>query len=138
MNAPKTLLFAATLGFLIGCASNPVLTGKPQHWKGKRVEELRAALGIATQIIPQSDGSEIWVYSKRGEFLAPAQERTKFGIMGAGGSSAFGASGGINTVASGERVTDYENVWRFQIKNGKVRKWYAQRLEGGQVVWEDH
>jgi hypothetical protein len=123
---------------LIGCASNPILSGKPQDWKGKPSGDMRAALGEPTEVVPQADGSEIWIYRKTGEFLAPAQDRTNFRMGGGGGSGVFGAGGGINTSKRSEQVTDYENLWRFQIKNGKVRRWYAQRYEGGQLVWEDH
>jgi hypothetical protein len=134
----KSLFAAIVLLLFTACASNPVLSGKPQDWKGKGADEMRAALGEPTEIKPQADGSEIWIYRKTGEFLAPAKERTDFRVGGAGDGGAFGARGGINSSKRSEQVTDYENIWRFQIKNGKVRRWYAQRFEGGQLVWEDH
>lgn len=133
----KTFLICAML-LVAGCASNPMLTGKPQHWKGRTTEELLTGLGQPSKVIPQADASEIWVYSRKGDYLAPAEESTKFRMGGGGGESFFGAAGGINTQKQGERVTDYENVWRFLVRKGKVRKWYAQRFVGGQLVWEDH
>jgi len=119
------------------CATNPVLSGKPQDWKGRSAEEMRAALGNPTKIIPQKDG-EVWVYSKSGEFVAPAEENMRFSAAGGGGGTFMGASGGVNTTKQPQRQAEYENVWRFLVKGGKVKKWYAQRFVDGQVVWEDH
>src|SRR5688572_16199344 len=106
--AIKLILPVALL--LTGCASNPILSGKPQDWKGKRADEMRAGLGEPTEIKPKADGSEIWIYRKTGEFLAPERGRTNFRMGGGGGSAVFGASGGINTSKRSEQVTDYENV----------------------------
>lgn len=134
----RIILLCLFGSILTGCSSNPVLTGKPQHWTGHTTEEMKAGLGPPSEIVPQGDGSEIWIYRKTGEFIAPGEERTNFRMGGGAGSGVFGASGGISTQRQSERVTDYENVWRFEVRNGRVRRWYAQRLEGGRVVWEDH
>lgn len=134
----KLLVGFCLVAVVTGCASNPVLTGKPQHWKGKSVADLRAALGEPTRVIPQGKGIEVWEYVNAGDFVAPKEENTNFRVGGSGGGPFFGASGGINTVTQGERLSRYENVTRFEIRNGKVRKWYASRLVDGRVVWEDH
>lgn len=131
------ILICAILTFA-GCVSNPLLTGKPQDWKGKLAADLRAALGPPIRIIPESGGTEIWEYVNTGEFVAPKEENTSFRMGGAGGSGMFGASGGINTLTHNERLSRYENVSRFQIKNGRVKRWYAARVEDGRTVWEDH
>lgn len=133
----KTPLFMAIAFLFVGCASNPVLTGKPQDWKGKSASDLEAAWGEPTRVISQSDGTEVWEYVKTGEFVAPENERTSFNVGGGGGSTFFGASGGINTTEQGQRLSQYENIFRFQINNGKVRKWFAARIVDGQTVWSD-
>lgn len=133
-------LMLSLLGFVLlaACASNPVLTGKPQDWKGKPAGDLRAVLGKPTRIITQTDGSEIWEYVNSGEFIAPQEENTSFRMGGGSGGGMFGASGGINTVTHGQRLSQYQNITRFQIRKGKVKGWYASRIVDGRVVWEDH
>jgi hypothetical protein len=130
-------LIAASLGILLlcACASNPMMTGKPQHWRGKGSEEVRAGLGEPTRILAQGSGSEIWEYRTGGEFLSPGQERMQFG---AGRAFMGGIRGTATTVTEGERIKGYENLLRLEIRGGKVRKWYAERTEGGRVVWSDH
>lgn len=123
---------------LSGCASNPVLTGKPQHWKGRSVAELKAALGEPTRVIAQAKGVEVWEYINGGDFVAPKEENTNFRVGGSGGGALFGAGGGISTVTHGERLSRFENVTRFEIRHGKVKRWYASRVVDGRVVWEDH
>ena len=55
-----------------------------------------------------------------------------------GGRAMFGGvQGGATTVTQGEHVAGYENLQRFEIRRGKVRKWYVERSEGGRVVWSD-
>jgi hypothetical protein len=129
------LLFAVLL--LAGCA-NPVMTGKPQHWMHKPAEDLKAVWGQPTRTIPQKDGTEVWEYVKSGDFVAPGEDDTTFGMRGSGGGGGFRASGGAHTTKRGEHPSRYENVWRFMIKNGKVCQWYASRTEDGRIVWEDH
>lgn len=120
---------------LLGCVSDPVMTGKPQHWRGKSADSLRASWGEPTRIIRESERVEVWEYVKSGDFIAPGRERTDFNV----GPKPFGgATGGITTLKQGERISEYENIRRFKIKDGKVTGWYAARMEGGRVVWEDH
>lgn len=130
-------LIATALGLLLlcACASNPMMTGKPQHWRGKTVDEVRTGLGEPHRVIPQGNGSEIWEYRTGGEFLAPGHETMQFG---AGRAFGGGIRGGATTIKEGERVKEYENLLRLEIRGGKVRKWYAERTEGGRVVWSDH
>ena len=135
----RKLVAAACLGLiLIGCASDPLMTGLPQDWQGKRAEDLRHTLGEPTRIQTESDGSEVWEYRESGDFVAPGEEHTSFRMGGASGSGMFGAHGGIKTLKSGEREARYENVARFKIRNGKVKAWYAERLVDGERVWSDH
>lgn len=129
----RVIATASGIVVLSACASNPMMTGKPQHWKGKTVEQLRAGLGEPSRILPAENGAEIWEYRNSGEFLAPGRETMQFS-----GKALFGAiDGGATTVKQGEHVTGYENLQRFEIRGGKVRKWYVERSEGGRVVWSD-
>lgn len=137
MRTTTSILLTACLG-LAACASDPMLTGKPQHWRGKPAAQLRAAWGEPTRIITQTANSEYWEYSRSGKFTAPGQDSTSFNL-GAFGSGGFtGASGGINTLKYDSRQAQFENIARFLIKDGKVKKWAAMRLVDGQVVWSDH
>ena len=135
MNAFTTAAATLVLALLTACTTNPVLSGKPQDWVGHDAGEMRTSLGEPTKIVPQKDGSEVWIYSRTGEFVAPAEENTNFQI---GGNAFTGAGGGINTVKGREHQAEFENVSRFLIKNGRVKQWWAQRLVDGRVVWEDH
>lgn len=114
--------------------SDPVMTGKPQDWLSHDAEELRAAWGEPNRIIPRSVGSEVWEYVKAGEMLSPAKDETRFN---AGGTPLSGVSGQIDTVKHSEHVGRYENIYRFSIKDGKVKKWYAARIVDGKTIWED-
>lgn len=87
--------------------------------------------------MPQMDGSEIWEYVYAGEFVSPKQENTSFTMGGAQGSGMFGASGGIQTTEQKERLSKYENRFRFLIEDGEVKDWYAERLVDGRIVWSD-
>lgn len=131
----RLITIALPLILFCACASNPLMTGKPQHWKGRSAEELRAGLGEPTRVMPQPNGAEIWEYVKSGEFHSPEQETFRFG----GGRVPFGGiQGGATTVKEKEGIKGYEDLLRFEIRGGKVRSWYAQRTEGGRVVWSDH
>lgn len=134
----KTLLYAAVALLFTGCASDPVLTGKPQDWKGKPAADLRAAWGDPTRIIPESGSVEVWEYVKDGDFVAPKREDTSFRLGGGGGSGMFAAAGGISTLKHDERLSRYENIWRYKIKDGKITGWYAARMEDGRIIWQDH
>jgi len=123
---------------LLGCATNPVMSGRPQDWRGHSAEEMRAGLGEPTSIKPQTDGSEIWEYRKSGDFVAPAEENMSFRAGGFSNGGFAGANGKVRTLKSGEHEASYENIWRFQFRNGKVRRWSAARLVDGVTVWSDH
>ncbi len=114
-----------------------MITGKPQHWMGRSVTELRTSLGEPTRVIPQENG-ELWEYKETGEFVAPARDSTSFRAGGYAGGPAFGMSGNTTTVRQGERLSQYENVTRFLIRDGKVRRWSAARIVDGETVWSDH
>jgi hypothetical protein len=143
----KLLPFASLLALVFaGCASDPLLSGKPQDWQGKPAADLRAAWGEPTKVITQSDG-EYWEYTNGKDYVIPASEDTNFRLGGGSSgynsgtgasSSGFGASGGISKSKSGERVSHVENVARFLIRDGKVKKWSAARIVDGQTVWSDH
>jgi hypothetical protein len=132
--------FIVIVGILLlgGCVSDPMLTGKPQDWKGKAASDLRAGWGEPTRIIPQTGGVEIWEYTKTGELVAPEQNNTSFNMGGGGGANFFRARGGINTTKHEQRLSQYQNIWRFMIRSGKVKKWSAARIVDGQTVWSDH
>ena len=134
----KRISFVCLLAFVLaGCASDPLLTGKPQDWQGKPAADLRAAWGEPTKVITQSDG-EYWEYSNSGDYLAPAEENMRFNAGGFGSGGGFGASGAVKTTKQGERISRYENIARFLIRDGKVKKWSASRIVDGQTVWSDH
>jgi len=127
-----TALFAATL--LSGCASDPVMSGKAQDWVGHDASELRQAWGEPERIIPNR-GGEVWQYVNKGDFVSPEHSSTQFGV----GRVPFGGiSGGADTVKDREHASQYENKFRFFIKDGKVKKWFESRSVDGRTVWEDH
>lgn len=138
----KHLLFLCAL-LLAGCAApDPMLTGKPQDWKGRQSSELLSVMGQPTRVIHQSAMVEIWEYKKVGEFVAPKQNNTSFNMGGmstkSGSFGGFGASGGWGTTERGERLSTYENLLRFKVKAGKIVGWSAARFVDGAVVWSDH
>ena len=144
--ALRKLIVPATLALLLaGCAGDPLLTNKPQDWQGHPASDLKAAWGEPNKITSQSDG-EYWEYYKSGDYLAPPKDSTSFRIGGSSSgytsdglsTSGFGANGGITTTKQGERVSHFENVTRFLIRDGKVRKWSAARIVDGETVWSDH
>jgi hypothetical protein len=104
-------LIATALGMLLLCAceSNPMMTGEPQDWKGKSAEQLRTGMGEPQRVVPQPDGSEVWEYTSEGEFVREHRSPGKF-----------------------------KNVVRYQIRDGKVKKWFFERYENGEVVKRDH
>lgn len=136
----KSLFPLLTLSLLVGCAtSDPLMTGKPQDWKGKPAADLRAGWGEPTSTIRQSNGDEVWVYHKAGDRVIPKGESTSFAFGGIGTGSTYGASAGFSSEKRPEdRLSHEENVCRFKIRNGKIREWYAARIVDGRTVWEDH
>ena len=133
----KNLIPLLLLGFVIGCASDPLLTGKPQHWKGKRTSDLQIAYGEPTKISKDSMG-ELWEYRKSGEFNAPKEDRTEFKMSGSSGFGFFGAGGGISKLQFNEGLRQVEDVLKFRVKKDRIVGWSAMRLIDGQVVWQDH
>ena len=146
------MLFAL---ILVGCASDPLMTGEPHDWVGHLASDLRAAMGEPTRIIhqsnyqendpaiaklfePKSGDVEIWEYRTEGETVSPKQSDTGFNRHGADSALGFGAHGGINTTETPAHQSHYENIWRYEIQNGKVVKWYAARLLDGKTVWSQH
>jgi hypothetical protein len=140
---------------LVGCASDPLMTGEPHDWVGHLASDLKAAMGEPTRIIHQSNyqdndpaisklfeaksgESEIWEYVQTGDAVSPKESSTAFNMHGADSNLGFGAHGGINTTESPAHQSHYENIWRYEIKNGKVVKWYAARLVDGKTVWSQH
>ena len=127
---------AACLALIVfcGCAHDPVITGKPKHWTGKPSADLRAAWGEPTRIMAAGSNGEYWEYSKTGEFHAPAEKRMRFRA----GTGFGAASGGVTTTQTDARMSRFEDVVRFLVRDGKVRKWSATQLVDGRVVWTKH
>jgi hypothetical protein len=122
----------------IGCATDPLMSGKAEDWVGHLGTDLKTSWGEPTNVIRKSDGTEIWEYLQSGDFRSPEQENTSFRLGGLSGGNAFSAGGGINTTKNKEHIGTYQKIFRFSIKAGKIKSWYAARVEDGRVVWEDH
>ncbi len=133
----KSLWMVLISVLLTGCVSDPVLTGKPQHWKGKSASDLKAAWGAPTRIIPESNGTEVWEYHKATDMIIPKGENMRLGFGGLGGQ--FGGSGAFSMEKRPEdRPAREEQVFRFKVRDGKITRWYAARILDGRIVWEDH
>lgn len=135
----KRITFLLLISILLcGCASSvPLLTGKPQDWKGKPADDLRAGWGEPTHVMRESNGDEVWEYREAGNRVIPKGESMSFGFAGIG--SPYGGAGGFSSEKRPEdRVSHEENVCRFKIRDGKIRDWYAARIIDGRTVWEDH
>ncbi|HTG45422.1 MAG TPA: hypothetical protein VK633_12915 [Verrucomicrobiae bacterium] len=85
------------------------MTGEPSDWVGHTAEELRTGLGEPHRTVPEKNGGEIWEYYSQGTFV---REHMSPG--------------------------DYQNVTRYQIREGKVKHWFIERYENGIVVQRDH
>lgn len=134
----KTILAILVVAVLVGCvSSDPLMTGKPQDWQGKPASDLKAALGEPMHVITASNGDEIWEYHKANDVVIPKGENMSFGFAGLG-SSAGGAGGFSSEKRPEDRISRVENLYRFKIRGGKVREWYAARIMDGRIVWEDH
>ena len=72
----------------------------------------------------------MWEYTEGGGF----QSSEKSGASPTTG----GDDGGPSNNPKRERLGSYQKIFRFGVKNGKVKNWYAARIEDGKVVWEDH
>jgi hypothetical protein len=106
----KTLSLAFIVAILlVGCASNPLLTGEPADWVRKPAAELRNSLGEPTRTVVHQDGSQTWEYVTEGEYVREHRSPGHF-----------------------------VNVTRYLVKDGKVRKWFTERIEDGVVVRSDH
>jgi hypothetical protein len=124
------------VAFLVSCASpDPMVTGKPQDWKGKASIDLRTALGEPTRIISQSNGDEVWEYRESADYTIPKGESIRAGL----GSSPSGGTGLFSMEKRPEdRTSRQEQLFRFKIRQGKIIEWYAARFADGRKVWEDH
>jgi len=131
MNRIRRWLSLCVFAALVGCASDPLMSGKPQDWVGHQATELRAVLGEPTRILPSAKGGEVWEYVKGKDYVIPNGENL---------SGGFG--GGVGGFSMEKRPEDQaaheEQLFRFKIKNGVVSEWYANRTVNGRVVWEDH
>lgn len=133
----KKLMAALAVAFAAGCASDPLMSGKPQDWVGHQSSQLRATMGEPNKVIASTKGAEIWEYVKDKDYVIPRGENMSLGFRGLGGP--YGGSGGFSMdKRPDDRQTHEEQLFRFKIKNGKVTEWYANRTVNGQVVWEDH
>jgi hypothetical protein len=131
-------IFVVALTFC-GCATDPMVTGLPQHWKGKPATDLKAAMGEPNRIVQQSSGAEVWEYIRSEQVMIPKGENTSLAFGLAGGGNSFGGAGGFSSEKRPEdRTSNVENLRRFKIEKGKVTSWYAARIVDGRVVWEDH
>jgi hypothetical protein len=129
----RTKLLPLVVLCLAGCASDPLLTGRAQDWQGKLAADLKTAWGEPTKITRDSTGDEIWEYVQGGDFVAPKEDKTSFNV----GVGSFGGGGGISTRKYDQRLSNYQNISRFRIHNGKIKAWYAARVVDGTVVWHD-
>ncbi|HTI70376.1 MAG TPA: hypothetical protein VMF06_10445 [Candidatus Limnocylindria bacterium] len=123
---------------LYGCASDPLMSGKPEDWVGHPASELAAAWGQPSRVLPEHTGMEVWEYEKSGELVSPKQNDTSFHAAGADWNGGFGAHGGITSTETREHLSQYQNLCRFKIKDGRIKEWYAARLIDGKIVWQDH
>ena len=134
--AMKSALSVLLVAFLVGCASSdPMVTGKPQDWRGKPAVDLRAAWGDPTRVVTASNGDEIWEYREGADYTIPKGESIRAGL----GSSPSGGAGMFSMEKRPEdRTSRQEQLFRFKIRQGKIIDWYAARFVDGRTVWEDH
>ena len=133
----KRIALLLALLALFGCASDPLVTGKPQDWKGRAAADLRTAMGTPTRIITAANGDEIWEYYLSRDRMIPKGESMNFSFGGLG-STAGGAGGFASEKRPEDRLSRVEQLRRFKIHKGKVTEWYAANIVDGRTVWEDH
>jgi hypothetical protein len=112
----KILIILSALA-LVGCASDPLMTGEPHDWVGHLASDLKAAMGEPTRVIHQSNyqdndpaiaklfegksgKSEIWEYVQTGDAISPKESDTKFRFGGFGGSTTTANSYGNTAVSN--------------------------------------
>ncbi len=136
--AMKPVFPILLVAFFVGCASpDPMVTGKPQDWRGKLALDLRAAWGEPTRIITATNGDEVWEYHEGNSMVIPKGESMSLGFGGLGSPS--GGAGGFSSEKRPEdRTSRVEKLFRFKIRGGKIVEWYAARSVDGRTVWEDH
>lgn len=139
MNKPtfQTFWTALVLSILIfsGCASDPLVTGKPQDWVGKPAVDLKKFMGEPQQSITSANGAEVWTYRSAEDRIIPKGESMSF----FGGANTERAAGAFSSEKRPEdRMTKIEHLYRFKVKGGIVTEWYAARIVDGRTVWEDH
>ena len=140
---------------LVGCASDPLMTGEPHDWVGHLASDLKAAMGEPTRIIPpdqlpgQRPGhcQNVRGKSRRKRDLGIPPNR---GGCFSKGKRYFlqharrGQQLGIRSTRRNQHdrnpgaTEPLREHWRYEIKNGKVVKWYAARLVDGKTVWSQH
>ncbi len=143
---------------LVGCASDPLMTGEAHDWVGHKESDLIAAIGPPMRIIKQSDysesdpavaklfegkpigGIEILEYSDTGNMTSGKESNISFGMHGATGGPGglFGAHGGVNTTETPEHQSTYLNITRFEVRNGLIVKWFQSHSVDGVVRWIHH
>ena len=131
MTPTKRHLSLFVFALLVGCASDPAVTGKPQDWMGHPASDLRASQGEPTKIVHQSNGDEVWEYVNSRGYIVPKGESMSAGLGG-------GVGGFSMEKRPEDRPAEEINLSRFKIRNGKVVEWYASRSVNGRVVWQDH
>jgi hypothetical protein len=135
----KKLLISCLVCLFAGCATDPIMSGKPQDWQGHQASELRAAWGEPTRIIPSTNEAEVWEYSAAKDVIIPKGENMNLGFGGFRSGSVGGSSGAFSMEKRPEdRPAQEGQLFRFKIRKGKIVEWYANRTVNGHVVWEDH
>ncbi len=107
-------------------------------------------MGHPTRIIPRPGGAAVWEYITEGNFVSPKEMNTVSVVNGAqwaGGVGSkgaattlggFGATGAATTTEKEQRLSHYQNLWRFAIQNGKITDVYTERSIDGSVVQARH
>jgi hypothetical protein len=149
------LVWAAAI--MVGCASDPMMTGEAHDWVGHKMTDLVAALGQPTRTIHQSDYNAddpaiarafegkpkgeiiILEYVDTGDAMSPNQGHISFGMHGTDSpNGGFGAHGGINTSETPAHESTYVNITRFEVRDGIVIKWFQSHSVDGVVQWAHH
>lgn len=133
----KQLLLAVLIS-VVGCSTpDPMVTGKPQDWRGRPAVDLRTAWGEPTRIIPQSNGDEVWEYRESSDFVIPKGENINLGFGGLGSDRGGGGAFSMEKRPE-DRIGHEVKLYRFKIRAGKIEEWYAARIVNGRTVWEDN
>ena len=126
----KKFVPVLAVAILVGCASDPLMTGEAHDWVGHTKADLIAGLGEPAKVVLQSNGTEVLDYVDAGYTLTPGL-----------GHSKLKDHGNIADIKSSElppHESNYQNLKRFEIRNGKVVKWYEEHSVDGRVVFRGH